>query len=315
MQPETTQGTFSPAQMRVTALLAVGVVVCSWGFGSVLVKLMSIDGISLALYRLWLGAALAGVLARVSGRTISMGTLRTSAAAGAFFGSNVVLAFVAVNMTAVANVNLIAALQPALVLLVAAPLFGERIGRGQVGWTAVSIAAVAVVVAGGASQPAWSLAGDLLAAASVLLFTAYFLISKHVRTSIDPIEYIFAVQLVAAITITPVAVAHAPGLDVPNMRDLLFIAIIVCFMGVGGHMVVSWAHAYADVSASSLVMVAIPVVAGASAWAILDEPLTAVQIAGSVVALAAIVVVIRLGKAPSGGELRAAPKEAIAYEL
>ena len=58
-------------------------------------------------------------------------------------------------------------------------------------------------------------------------------------------------------------------------------------------MLVNWAHAYVDVSVSSLMMLGVPVVGAVAAWIVLDESLNIVQIAGGLVTLAALVAVIR----------------------
>ena len=107
--------------------LAVATAVTFWGFGGVLVKLMSIDAVSLAFYRLWLAFGLMLLILAVARTPLTRDGLRRTAPAGLIFGINVMFYFSAVRLTTVANANLIAALQPALVLVVAGPLFGERV--------------------------------------------------------------------------------------------------------------------------------------------------------------------------------------------
>ena len=267
--------------------------VMSWGFGGVLVKLMSISGLSLAFYRLWFGFLVMLAIVAVARRPLTLDVMRRAAPAGALFGINVVFFFTAVRLTTVANANLIGALQPAIVLLVAGPLFGERTGARTVIWTAVSMVGVAIVIAGGSASPAWNPAGDALAACALLTFTGYFLISKHVRASVGTLEYMVGVQFFAALVVTPIALLAPGRVDVLERLDWAYLAIIVFATGVGAHIVVNWAHRYVDVSVSSLLMLLVPVVAGIAAWAILDESLTAVQIAGSLLTLGAILVIVR----------------------
>ena len=199
--------------------LAVAAAVVSWGFGGVLVKLMSVSGVSLAFYRLWFGFLLMTVVVIVARKRVTLDVLRKAAPAGLLFGVNVALFFSAVRLTTVANANLISALQPAIVLMLAGRLFGERVGLREAAWTAVSITGVAIVIVGGAGSPAWNPAGDLLAACAVLTFTGYFLLSKHARASVGTLEYKVGVQLFAAIAITPIALVPSGQIDVLSLID------------------------------------------------------------------------------------------------
>ena len=287
----------SPSSLTVSGIsipaLVVALAVMSWGFGGVLVKLMSISGLSLAFYRLWFGFLLMLAIVVVARRLPTLSDVRRAAPAGLLFGVNVALFFSAVRLTTVANANLIGALQPAIVLMVAGPLFGEKSGAREAIWTAVSIVGVAIVIVGGAGSPAWNPAGDALAACAVLTFTGYFLISKHARASVGTLEYMVGVQFFAALTITPIALVPSGHVDVLERLDWVYLAIIVFGTGVGAHILVNWAHRYVDVSVSSVLMLLVPVVAGVAAWIILGESLTAVQIGGSMLTLASILVIVR----------------------
>ena len=52
----------------------------------------------------------------------------------------------------------------------------------------MSVAGVVVFVLASSGTPAWSLRGDLLAVASLLVWTAYFLVSKRVRQRVGTVE-------------------------------------------------------------------------------------------------------------------------------
>ena len=126
-----------------------------------------------------------------------------------------------------------------------------------------------------------------------MTFTCYFIVSKMTRATLGTLEFMAGVQLWSALIVTPFALLPAGHLEALSGNDWLWLAIIVVGTGVGGHLLVNWAHPYVDITLSSLMMVMVPVVAGVAAWLILGEALTALQIAGSIVALAAIVVVVR----------------------
>src|SRR5437868_14208366 len=140
------------------------VAVTLWGAASVMAKSADrLDGLTLGFHRLWVGAAAMTVIFLLSGRRLTLRLLWESVPGGLAFGADIILFFTAVKHTTVANATMISALQPALVLFVAGPLFGERVRVSDVGWTVVALLGVVVVVFGSATTPSWSLLGDLLA--------------------------------------------------------------------------------------------------------------------------------------------------------
>jgi drug/metabolite transporter (DMT)-like permease len=280
---------------RQMGLAAVAMAVVAWGFGNVLVKLTSFDGIVLSLYRLWAGFLIMLLVMRAARARLTTAALRKSLPGGLLFGVNVVMFFSALKLTSVADATLISALQPAIVLVAAGPMFGERAGAREIAWTAVALAGVAIVVLASAGTPAWSPLGDLLAFGAVLTFTGYFLVSKRVRGSIGPIEYVAAMQLSAALVVTPIALASRQHLALGDALDWLWLMLIVCFSGIGGHLLVNWAHRYVDVTVSSVMMLGVPVVGALAAWVVLGEPLGPLQVLGGAITLAALASIARAG--------------------
>lgn len=160
-------------------LLGASTAVVVWGVSSVLIKgVEGLSGLGLACYRIWLGAAIITVVFLASGGRLSIWLLRRSLLGGLAFAADLVLFFVALQKTSVANATVIGALQPVLLLLVAGPMFGERPRLVEVGWGAAALAGTALVVLGGDGGGANSLAGDLLAAGALVAWTAYFICSK-----------------------------------------------------------------------------------------------------------------------------------------
>jgi drug/metabolite transporter (DMT)-like permease len=63
-------------------------------------------------------------------------------------------------------------------------------------------------------------------------------------------------------------------------------------VGIVGHTMMSWAHRFIPAGRSSLILLAMNVVAIVAAWPIHDEPVTWIQAAGFVVVLGAVAAVI-----------------------
>lgn len=274
-------------------VLAVAATIVTWGLASPLLKLASLDAPALGFYRLWIGVIVLFAIVLRGGRPISRSAMRWAALAGALFGANMLFFLLGIKHTTVANATLIGALQPAIVLLVAGRWFGETVSAREAACVAIAMLGVGIVIVGSTGAPEWHIGGDALALMAVLTFTAYFLISKQARTSVGTLEYMAGVHLVAAIVVTPLALARPAELRPQDAQDVAIVLFFALVSGTAGQVIIGWAHRYVDVSLSSLMMLGVPVVAALAAWAILDEELVPLQIAGGIVTLIAIAVMLR----------------------
>ncbi|MBI2237126.1 MAG: DMT family transporter [Actinobacteria bacterium] len=279
---------------------AVLVAVSGWSFTNTLIKVSSQPALAFALYRLWLGSVLLLAVLTLAGRRLTRPVIRASAPGGALLGVEIAFFFSALKHTSIADVTVISALQPALTLLVAGRLFGERVTRREVAWTLVSVAGVGVVAIGSSGTPAWSLRGDVLAAGSLIAWTAYFLVSKHARSTVPALEYMTVVTITAALVITPLALVSGQPLGGLQASDALWLALFVVGAS-GGHLLVAWAHPLVDVSVSSLLMLAQPVLASLAALLVLGEPLTPPVIAGGLVVIGSLAAIVTHAARVGGG--------------
>jgi drug/metabolite transporter (DMT)-like permease len=290
-----------PHAVRVTRLggLAVLVAVSGWAMTNLILKVTHAPALTFAFYRLWFGAAIMLVALGATRRRLTWPMIKTSAPGGVIFGLNVALFFSALKATNVADVLVIQALQPALILLVAGRMFGERITRFDVLWTLVSVGGVVLVTVGSSGTPAWSLRGDVYAVGSLICWTLYFLVSKQARRTVPATEYMTTVTLLAAVVVTPLALASGQSLSGLRWQDWAWLGLFLV-AAQGGHVLLAWAHAQVDVSISSLLLLAQPIIAVAGAALLLDEPLRALEIVGGVVVIASMAAIVmraaRVGK-------------------
>src|ERR1700733_8566171 len=147
-----------PSALGASVLAAVG-----GGFGGVFARLTSAPGLVLTFYRLWIGAAFLSVILYASGRRLSWNTVRASWLGGLFMAADMAMFFSAVKLTSIVDVTVISAVQPALVLIVAHRLFGERMGRWEGACRLVAIVGVASTVLGPGVRSQHQIVGDLLA--------------------------------------------------------------------------------------------------------------------------------------------------------
>lgn len=277
------------------ALGAVGIAVLTWGASNVMIKAVPVTGLVASFYRLWLSLPLLWlVLALQPGarRRLDARWAAGALVGGALFALHQVFFFSALKATTVANVALIGALQPTLVLLVAGRWFGERSSPAALGWSLVALVGTVLVVAGATGLPGWSAHGDLLAVANLFAFTMYFLASKGIRRTVAAVDYVVGMTTVAALVMLVICLASGQDLASPRGGDWLVLLALALVPGTVGHFLTNWAHAHTSAFAVSILLLAVPVVAMAGAAAVLGERVTPMQLAGAAVVLTAVAAVV-----------------------
>lgn len=290
--------TAPPGSFNIGGVAAVSAGVFLWAASTVIVKTADVSGTTFATCRLWVGVAALWLVGIATGHGPSKEVWRSSIVPGVLFAANIALFFEALQRSSVANVTLITSIQPALVFLVARRMFSERITSWDIGWTAASLAGIALVVGASARRPGWHPTGDLLALIAILIWTVFFLASKRIRTTTGTIEYFTAVLGVAAVALTPVMFLSGDSFADPTARDWLLILIIAIGPGTAGHLLVTWAHRVVDVSLSSMIGVAQPVIAAAGAAVFIDEKLVLLQVVGGVITIVSVIAVVRRRRIP-----------------
>lgn len=285
------------------AAVTAATFVFSWGF--IIVKALPLPGPTIATWRLALGGV---ILAAAGGLRRSAWPSRKGPMilAGIAFGVHQLLFIAATQATSVAIVTLLAACQPLLVGLASARFVGERVPRALLGWSALAVAGVAMVVLANLGDESASLHGNLLAVANLLVFVVYFLATKRGRTE-D-----VAVETFTAGTFAVAALVTAPGLffvapAVPSGVSAWALIALLALVPGNGHLLVNWAHPRVSAALSSLVLAALPVLSSIWARLVFGEPYGPVHAAGTVLVVAAVV----LGQgAERRGERRAARRQA-----
>jgi len=283
------------------ALGAASLAVVAWSFGPIIVRAVDASTPTIVFWRLWLAQpVMIGVAYLTRGR-LSWPLLRRCAIPGALFGSSIMSSFASFEHTSIANATLIGALQPAVVMLVAPRLFGDRSSPRQVALAAVAIAGMATVVLGAASASGASLGGDLLALVNLAIWIVYFIRVKRVRDEgVHAPSFIAGVFLVAAVTVTPWALfASGRDLGAIGARDVGFVLLMVLGPGLVGHGTMTWAQRHLDITVASLLTLLQPPISTVAAWIVYGERLGAVQLAGAAVVLVAVAGIVRSAHQPA----------------
>jgi len=267
---------------------AAGIAVAAWGLSTVIVKGIDMGSLAIGAYRFTIySIALAAYLA-FRKTPISVRVLRESFWGGLALGIDIAFFFSAVKLTSIANATVIGALQPVVVAVVAARLFGERISSRSIGLGLVAIAGAFAVVLSGADGSDNSLAGDVLAVGALLSWAAYFVFSRKAKEKITPQEYTVGAAIWTAIINIPLAIGFGQDLSWPTGSTWVWLLILTFGSGLLGHSMMNWSIQQIPLWISSTFTLLIPVVSTIAAWIWLDESLTTVQIIAIVVVLAAL---------------------------
>ena len=126
------------------------------------------------------------------------------------------------------------------------------------------------------------------------MFTGYFLLGKRARdTAVHSWSFLAAVFIGACVIVVPWGLLASHDLGAIHGTDWLLLFGLILFPGMVGHGLMTWAHHYVDVTVTSMMTLANPVVSIVGAWILYDQDLDATQIAGGVVVLVALGAVLR----------------------
>ena len=293
-------------ELQTLAFLAVAGAVLTWSISSIVIKTVSTTGLVASFYRLWFAVPLLWLVAAFAPsirQRMNRTWLTSCLLGGGLFGIHQIFFFNSIKLTSVANVTIIGALQPALVILVAGRMFGETVTARALIWSLVAVGGTVLVVLGSAGTPSWSPSGDALAFANLFAFTAYFLASKRIRSRVGASEYVIGMTSVAAIVMLAACLLTGQSLASPQGWDWLLLVFIAVFPGTLGHFLTNWAHRHTSAFVMSIMLLAVPVLASAGAMIFLHEEIHRGQILGGAVVLIAISVIVYSAQADAAEEL------------
>lgn len=267
---------------------AAAVAVVAWGLAAVVVKNIDLGSLAIASYRFAIYSITLVVFLALRKTPVTTRVLRESFRGGVALGLQVALFFSAVKLTSVANATVIGSLQPIVVAIVAARLFGERIDHRSIGLGLVAIAGAITVVLAGANGEESAIAGDLLATAALALWAGYFVFSREAKEKITPQEYTVGASIWTALINIPLAIAFGQDLSWPSTPNWVWLIVLAFGSGLLGHSTMNWSIQQIPLWISSTFTLLIPVISTIAAWVFLDEALTGLQIIAIIVVVSAL---------------------------
>lgn len=246
--------------------------------GPIIVAGSDVGGMAAAFWRAWMAMAAMLIIALVR-KNLPRETFRLTMAPGIAFGVGIGLFFSAAQLTSVANTALITVLQPLPIMIGAHFLFSERLRRPDLGWSALALGGAIFMVLAASSAGTSHLGGDLLAAASTLAGSTYFLTSKRSRTKLDTLPFMVGMFAWAGVALTPMVLIAGQSLGPYRGIEWVRLAALALLPGTG-HVLINYSHGKIPLAMMGIFHLLIPVLAALLAWWFLEQGITIAQVVG-----------------------------------
>jgi drug/metabolite transporter (DMT)-like permease len=279
-------------------LLAAGSGTFLWGLGPVFVKLTSMPFLVLVLYRHLISLPVFVVAWLLTRDRASRLPWRVAAVGGVLFALHQMSNFAALRYSTAAVVTIFFSLQPILVGAIGHRVTGERTTRRFYVWAGVAVAGCAFLVLASAEQPHASALGTVLAASNLFLWSAYYLATKRARATVGTVPWMLVMTIVSGSIVAVIALITRAPVGSVRSHDWLYLVLLGIFPGAVGHLLVTWAHPQVHAAASSVMILAVPIVGTLGAAIFAHEPFSAWEALGVAIAVVAASIAMRHLPAP-----------------
>lgn len=211
------------------------------------------------------------------------------AAAGLAFAGDLGFWHTSIKLTSVANSTLLANLASIFVTLAAWVFLRQRPTRVFLTGLGAALVGVTLLVHSSLEFSSTGLAGDALGVVTAMFYAAYILAVKGLRDRGETTLHLMAVtSTVTAAILFPVALATGERMLPASASGWWILLGLALVSHAAGQGLIAYALAHLPAAFSSVSLLFQPVMAALFAWALLAEPLAALQVAGGLVVLAGI---------------------------
>ena len=280
-------------------LIGAGIAVCAWSTGTILAKYIDMGSLAIGFYRFAFFALMLVTWMHLRGTPFRLRIIRDSMWGGLALGADIALFFSAVKLTSIVNATIIGSMQPIVVGIIAARFLGETIRPRDALWSLVALGGAVLVVAASAGDDATDIRGDLLAAAAMLSWSAYFITSKNSKKTMTPTEFTAGTSLWTMAICAPLGFIFSQDMSWPSATNWGWLIAMAVTSGLVGHAMMNWSLVRIPLWVGSTFTLLIPVFSALLAWIVLDERVNALQAVGMAVVIGALAIVVRSQAAPS----------------
>lgn len=272
------------ARHLIEASVFVGFIL--FATGPPLVAGADLEGLAVAFWRVWIACAFF-VLIACGYRSLTLDALRLTVVPGLGFGIATAFFYEAAQRTSVANATLIASMQPVVMVAAARFIFGERVGRHDVGWMALALGGATFMIVSADSGGSADIHGDLLAIISIVFSAAYFIFSKRARQTVDTVPFMAGLMFWAGVALTPILILSGQDLGADTSSEWVRLVAIALLPGMG-HLLINNAHRVVPFVVIGVAQLTLPVGSATLAWLFLDQTITAGQTVGMAIVIVAL---------------------------
>jgi drug/metabolite transporter (DMT)-like permease len=210
-------------------------------------------------------------------------------AAGLAFAGDLAFWHWSIQATSVANATLLANLSSIFVTLAAWVLWRQRPSGQFLLGLALALGGVMLLVRASLGFASGALLGDAYGVVTAMFYAWYLLTVKSLRDrGASTLRLMATTTTLTALVLLPLALASGEPMVPASARGWLTLLGLAWITHAGGQGLITFALAHLPAAFSSVGLLLQPVLAAAFAWALLQEPVGTLQIAGGAVVLAGI---------------------------
>ena len=279
-------------RMRAYALFALFAGATCIALSPIWVRVADVGPTASAFWRVALAAPLLWAVAALVPRAVAIPDRNRRILlllAGLAFAGDLVFWHWSIQFTSVANSTLLANLASIFVTLAAWLLWRQRPTGQFLLALALALAGVVMLVRTSLDFSPRALLGDALGVVTAMFYAWYLLSVKGLRDrGAATLQLMAVTTTVTAAILLPVALVSGEVLLPPSAAGWLVLIGLAWISHAAGQGLIAYALAHLPAAFSSVGLLFQPVMAAAFAWALLDEPLVALQVAGGAVVLTGI---------------------------
>jgi drug/metabolite transporter (DMT)-like permease len=275
--------------------LGVGLIVLAWG--ALLIRWADAPGLVTSFYRSSIASLVLVIpclwMLRSDNIALGISNMRLAIWAGVFYGVDVGLHAVGVNLIGATIPTVLANTAPIWVGLGAMLFFGEKLGLGF--WCGLTLAMIGAVMLMGIDQLhdlAQSI-GSLYGLLAGVFYAAFFLLSQKARNNVDSFSFLCIAFASAGCTLGLISILFRQPIIGYSIQTYMIFVVYGAVVQVGGWLCVSYALGKISVSTIAPILLIQAVITGVLAHLFLGEHLNYMQYLGGATVLAGIFVVQR----------------------
>ena len=275
--------------------LAFGLLVLAWG--ALLIRWANAPGLVTSFYRNSIAALVLFILSTwlLGKDNIALGSsnMRLAIWAGVFYGIDVGLHAVGVNLIGATIPTVLANTAPIWVGLGAMLFFREQLRIGF--WFGLTLAMIGAVMLMGVDQlhNVTQSIGSFYGLLAGVFYAAFFLLSQKARENVDPFSFLCIAFASAGCTTGLIAILFGQPLSGYSMLTYMIFVVYGAVIQVGGWLCVTYALGKLSASTVAPILLMQAVITGVLAHLFLGEHLNYMQYLGGAIVLSGIFVVQR----------------------